>query len=158
MKLLFSFAVLLSLTVPAVASDPESLSMVGVLMDASCSAIAEGSRHSDVPQVVTAARETRRRAAAKEGTRGRTAAAKHSDDSDRYEKCKATPSTTEFAIHTDGQLFVLDQDGNDVVRQQMRNDSFRSSLSDESGAARWLTVMVEGRRNGDRLTLSSLRR
>jgi len=159
MKFLSVFAVLLSLSIPAAAADPATVSAVGVLMDANCPAIADASRHSESTQVASAARETRqRRTPAKEATRGRSIGTKRVDEGDQYDGCKASPFTTQFAIHTDGHLFVLDDDGNDVVRQQMRNDSFRSSLSDESGAPRWLTVMVEGRRNGDRLTISSLRR
>jgi hypothetical protein len=159
MKFLLLFAVSLSLAIPATAGDPETLSIVGVLMDANCPAIAGSSRHSDSSQVAFSRPETRtRREAAKQGTRSRAVSAKRADEGDRYDGCKASASSSRFAIHTDGQLFILDDDGNDVVRQQMRNDSFRSSLSDESGAARWLTVMVEGHRNGDRLTLSSLRR
>jgi hypothetical protein len=157
MKFLLS-AVFVWSGIPALAGDPETLRMVGVLMDANCSAITGTGRHSDSTQVASTPETRQRRAPAREGTRSRTATAKRTDEGDRYEGCKASSSTTQFAIHTDGQLFVLDEDGNDVVRQQMRNDSFRSSLSDESGAPRWLTVMVEGHRNGDRLTLSSLRR
>jgi hypothetical protein len=141
------------------AEEPPAQGMVGVLMDASCPTIAVDSRHSESADVVAAAREIKRRKTpARDGMRGRTLAAKTSDSGDRYDNCKARASTTEFAIHTDGQLFLLDEDGNQVVRQQMRNDSFRASLSDDSGAPRWLTVMVEARKNGDRLTITSLRR
>jgi hypothetical protein len=159
MKVLFIPAILLLVVVAvADAEDPKAQGLVGVLMDALCPAIAADSRHAETPEVLAAARETKRKLPAREGTRGRSLASKTSDAGDRYDRCKATASTTEFAIHTDGQLFVLDEDGNHVVRQQMRNDSFRASLSDDSGAPRWLTVMVEGRKNGDRLTITSLRR
>lgn len=159
MKLLFPPALVLLFPLLAPAEIPESQSMVGVLMDASCPAIAEGSRHTETPPVLTAARETKRpRTPLKAGTRSRAVTSKSTDDGDRYDTCKATASTTDFAIHTDGQLLVLDEEGNDLVRQQMRNDSFRASMSDESGAPRWLTVMVEGRKTGERLTITSLRR
>jgi hypothetical protein len=159
MKFLLSFVLLSFFWVAATAAEPETLSMVGVLMDANCPTIAGGSRHADSPGTASASRENRQRhTAAREGTRARRVTAKPDNEGDRYEACKATASTTVFAIHTDGQLFLLDEEGNDVVRQQMRNDSFRSSMSDESGAPRWLTVMVEGRRSGERLSISSLRR
>lgn len=140
---------------PAFSADPLT-TMVGVLMDAQCSAIAGGSRHSDdAVQTVS----IRQKTPSREGTRGRSSAArKKTSEPDRYDRCKATASTTEFAIHTDGQLFLLDTTGNDLVRQQMRNETFRSSLSTEAGEPRWLTVMVEGRPSGETLEVVSLRR
>jgi len=159
MKSLFLLAFFLLLPVVAPAELPEGRTMVGVLMDATCPAIAENSRHTESPAVLSASRDTKRRKPElREGARARTIAAKAADEGDRYETCKATAATTDFAIHTDGQLLVLDEEGNQVVRHQMRNDSFRASMSDESGAPRWLTVMVEGRKAGDRLTITSLRR
>ena len=128
--------------------------MVGVLMDARCPAIQSetASRPQQTPTVSARSVKKQRRAAA-EGTRSRSA-----DNGDKYESCKATAETTDFALHTDGRLHVLDETGNEVVRQQIRNDSFRASLADEAGTARWVTVMVEARPAGEKLTISSLRR
>jgi hypothetical protein len=159
MKLLFIPAFLLLPLAASAADAPDTRSMVGVLMDANCATNAGGSLHIETPQVLAAARETKqRKTALREGTRGRSIVSKASAESDPYDSCKATAATTDFAIHTDGQLLLLDEEGNELVRQQMRNDSFRASLADESGAPRWLTVMVEGRKTGDRLTITSLRR
>jgi hypothetical protein len=58
----------------------------------------------------------------------------------------------------DGKLFLLDEGGNEVVRSQVRNESFRASMVDDSGAPRWLTVTVEGRPAGQRLNIISMRR
>lgn len=130
--------------------------MVGVLMDARCPAIRNevaSSSSRAVVQTHTIAKSKKSRRTGAEGTRSRTA-----DDGDKYEACKVTAETTDFALHTDGRLHVLDEQGNEVVRQQIRNESFRASLADESGAARWVTVMVEARTAGDKLTVTSLRR
>jgi hypothetical protein len=125
--------------------DAPMSTMVGVLMDANCSAI----QAESAPQLIVRAKKPVKRTS----TRSRSA-----DTGDKFENCKATSNTSDFAIHTDGKLFVLDEGGNEVVRQQVRNESFRASMVDDSGAPRWLTVTVEGRPAGERLTIVSLRR
>jgi hypothetical protein len=130
----------------AAESDASMSTLVGVLMDAGCPAI----RVESAPQQMTLAKNK-----AVKGTSTRNRAA---DSGDKYEKCKATPDTTDFAIHTDGKLYLLDEAGNDVVRQQVRNESFRANMLDGSGKPRWLTVTVEGQPTGNRLTIVSLRR
>jgi hypothetical protein len=127
--------------------------MVGVLMDARCAAILNETVSPRPAPIQAVARSKKSRRAAAEGTRSRT-----SDNGDKYESCKATAASTEFALHTDGRLHVLDENGNEVVRQQIRNESFRATLADESGTPRWVTVMVEARVAGDKLTITSLRR
>jgi hypothetical protein len=134
------------------------MTMVGVLMDAHCAAITGESRHSAPARVAATQVASKKKTAAREGTRARATAGKSTSDEDRYAICKATAVSTAFAIHTDGRLYVLDEAGNDLVRAQMRNESFRSSLSDESGEPRWLTVMVEGKPAGNSLSVLSLRR
>ena len=131
----------------AAESDPSLSTMVGVLMDANCSAI----RAEAAPRLIVHAKKPLK----KTSTRSRTA-----DSGDKYENCKATSTTDSFAIHTDGKLFLLDEGGNEVVRQQVRNEAFRANMVNPDGAPRWLTVTVEGRVNGegDRLTIVSLRR
>jgi len=120
-------------------------SLVGVLMDGACAS----SRTAEPVRTLS----VRKGKAALQATRARKVS-----EPDPYETCKATPASTSFALHTDGKLYLLDEAGNDIVLQQMRNESFRASLADDNGVARWLTVMVEGRVSGDRLTISSLRR
>ena len=138
------------------AAEPDSFTtstLVGVLMDARCAAIQSETGSRPVSIQTVAARPKKARKPAAEGTRSRSA-----DNGDKYESCKATADTTEFALHTDGRLHLLDENGNEVVRQHVRNDSFRASLATESGTPRWVTVMVEARPAGDRLTITSLRR
>ena len=120
--------------------------MVGVLMDAACPAI-QGEVN---PELIVRAKKPIKRTS----TRSRRA----EGSEDKYEKCKATADTVDFAIHTDGKLFLLDEGGNQVVRQQVRNESFRASMLDDNGSPRWLTVTVEGRPAGEKLTILSLRR
>ena len=68
-------------------------------------------------------------------------------------------NTAANAVPVDQETgFLLDENGNEVVRQHIRNDSFRASLADEAGTPRWVTVMVEARTAGDKLTITSLRR
>jgi hypothetical protein len=139
------------------AAEPDSFTtstLVGVLMDARCPAIqGETDMRAASIQTVAARPKKAPRKAAAEGTRSRSA-----DNGDKYESCKATAETTAFALHTDGRLHLLDENGNEVVRQHIRNDSFRASLADEAGTPRWVTVMVEARAAGDRLTITSMRR
>jgi hypothetical protein len=126
-------------------SETSMATMVGVLMDAACPAI----QSESAPQLVVKAKKPVRRTS----TRSRSI-----DTTDKFENCKATAGTSEFAIHTDGKLFLLDEGGNEVVRSQVRNESFRASMVDDSGAPRWLTVTVEGRPAGQRLNIISMRR
>jgi hypothetical protein len=62
-----------------------------------------------------------------------------------------------FAIHADGQLYVLDQAGNDMVRRQMSNEAFRAGMADASGQPKFMTVTVLGTPSGDRLSITSVR-
>jgi len=93
------------------------------------------------------------------GERSRSAdAAMDNTVRERYRDCMARSTTTAFAIHSNGQLYVLDQASNDLVRQQMSGEAFRASMSDRSGDPKWLTVTVNGTASGDRLTVTSVRR
>lgn len=125
--------------------DSTSSTMVGVLMDANCPAI-----RAESAQLTASARKTPVKRTA---TRNRSA-----DSGDKYMACKATPDTTDFAIQTFVKVFVLDGAGNEVVRQQMQNESFRATMLNDDGTPRWLTVTVEGRRVGEKLNVVSLRR
>jgi len=64
---------------------------------------------------------------------------------EKYKDCKVTPSTTSFAIMSDGQLYMIDDAGGSV-RQRM-----------SSGAGSdFRTVTVMGTMNGDRLAITSI--
>lgn len=125
-----AFPVLAALTMSA-AGQQEPKTLTGVLMDAACPVL----RKKQIPP-----------------ERGVPSA-------DRYEQCKASRSTTAFALHTDGRLLRLDANGNNVILRALRGDVFRSRLVDEQGRPRWLTVTVQGMTVGeDLLTIHSLRR
>jgi hypothetical protein len=97
-----------------------------------------------------------------EGERSRTGSAMSGTTlttvREKYSQCVVTPSTTSFAIHTDGQLYVLDQASNDMVRQQMSNEAFRASMSDGGSGPKFMTVTVVGTPSGDRLSITSVRK
>ena len=152
-RFLLIFLLSTAFTFAAEADSFTTSTLVGVLMDARCPAIQSETGSRAVPIQTVAVRPKKARRPATEGTRSRS-----SDNGDKYESCKATAQTTDFALHTDGRLHVLDENGNEVVLQHIRNDSFRSTLADVAGTPRWVTVMVEARPAGDKLTISSLRR
>jgi hypothetical protein len=77
---------------------------------------------------------------------------------EKYRDCVARSTTTGFAIHANGQLYVLDPAGNEMVRQQMRNEAFRASMTDSAGSPQWITVTVAGTPGGDTLSVTSVRR
>jgi hypothetical protein len=45
-----------------------------------------------------------------------------------------------------------------MVQQQMRNEAFRASMTDETGAPKWLSVTVEGTAKGRELKITSVRK
>src|SRR5688500_2322327 len=86
------------------AAEPDSFTtstMVGVLMNARCPAIQSetAGRPTQIQTMAVRPAKKSKRVAAAEGTRSRSA-----DNGDKYESCKATAETTEFALHTDGRL------------------------------------------------------
>ena len=78
------------------------------------------------------------------GERSRTAASSTSTIYGQYAQCQPTANTRSFAIHADGRLYLLDHAGNEMVRQQMSGEAFRSATSDGSGQPKWMTVTVIG--------------
>jgi hypothetical protein len=96
--------------------------------------------------------------AARTGERSRSADSVSTTIRDKYRDCIAKETTTSFAIHADGSLYVLDRAGNDLIRQQMGGEAFRGSMTNAAGAPQWVTVTVQGTANGDSLTITSVRR
>lgn len=91
------------------------------------------------------------------GERSRTAPVR-TTVGEKYKACIAKPTTTAFAIHSDGKLYVLDADSNKMVQEQMRNEAFQASMSDKSGAPQWLSVTVVGTASDDTLSITSVRK
>jgi hypothetical protein len=77
---------------------------------------------------------------------------------EKYKNCMATANTSSFAIYSNGSLYVLDQAGNDMVRQQMGAEAFRASMVDANGSTKWMTVTVQGTPNGESLAITSIRK
>jgi hypothetical protein len=78
---------------------------------------------------------------------------------EKYAQCMPTATTTSFAIHSNGQPYILDQAGNDMVRQQMSGEAFRAGMTDASGQPRWMAVTVEGTPGANHgLTITSIRK
>ena len=98
-----------------------------------------------------------------EGTGERARAASSSADEsmvrEKYGECLVTPSTTSFAMHAGGQLYVMDRASNAMIQEQMRNEAFRASMSNARGDSRWSTVTVQGTPTSDNtLTIRSVRK
>lgn len=72
-----------------------------------------------------------------EGERGRPDTATVQE---KYAGCAPAATTTSFALHTEGKLYVIDDEGNDLIRRQMSGEAFRAAMS----AAKWISVTVEG--------------
>lgn len=64
---------------------------------------------------------------------------------EKYKDCKVSPTTTSFAIMSDGQLFLLDGAG-DALKQRTSSNT----------ATEWHTVNVTGNVTGDRITVTSV--
>ncbi|MBC7924919.1 MAG: hypothetical protein H7039_04610 [Bryobacteraceae bacterium] len=78
---------------------------------------------------------------------------------EKYQACQVTASTTSFALHAEGALYVLDRASNQMVQEQMRNEAFRASMSDKKDASRWMTVTVQGTPTSENvLTIRSVRK
>ncbi len=78
---------------------------------------------------------------------------------DKYRDCMVKPSTTSFAIHADGKLYVLDRASNEMVQEQMRNEAFRASMVNQRDGSQWMTVTVQGTPTSDNtLTIRSVRK
>ena len=77
---------------------------------------------------------------------------------DKYKDCMATATTSAFAIYSNGNLYVLDSTGNDMVRQQMAGEAFRAAMTDAAGTPKWMTVTVQGTPNGESLAITSIRK
>ena len=77
---------------------------------------------------------------------------------EKYRDCVARSTTTNFALHANGQLYMLDPASSEMVRRQMQNEAFRASMTDSAGSPQWITVTVNGTASGDTLSVSSVRR
>lgn len=93
------------------------------------------------------------------GDRNRSADSGITTVREKYAQCVPSATTTSFALHANGQLYVLDQASNDIVRQQMSGEAFRGAMSNASGQPQWMTVTVSGTPGtGNNLTITSIRK
>ena len=74
---------------------------------------------------------------------------------DAYRECMVKPTTTEFAIHSNGRVYVVDATGNSIIRDHMRGQSAAAGTSGDTG---WTTVTVMGSAKGDTLLVTSIRK
>jgi hypothetical protein len=77
---------------------------------------------------------------------------------EKYRACMVKPTSTSFALHSDGRLVVLDEAGNQLVRQQLALEEFRSAMTDAGGNAKWMSVTVDGSMQGDRMSVTSVKK
>jgi hypothetical protein len=77
---------------------------------------------------------------------------------EKYRDCMVKPTTTSFAIHSDGRLIMLDDAANRLMGQQLASDQFRSRMTDAAGNAKWMSVTVDGSMQGDRMSVTSVKK
>jgi hypothetical protein len=135
-------------------------------------ASATGTTGAATAMAPTQAGQVQSLATAGTGTSGQTATGERARTADtavaspqietvreKYRGCMVTPSTTSFAIHADGTLYVLDRASNQMVQEQMRNEAFRASMTNQRDASQWMTVTVQGTPTSENvLTIRSVRK
>ena len=123
--------------------------LTGVLMDASCSAIADSrSELTSTPRIVP-----------KDASRARTertqeSVAADSSVPDTYSGCKLKGSTTSFALYSNGKVYMLDR-----VSNQMMQDSMSKANSDAQDGSKWINKTLVGTATSDNvLTLRTIKK
>jgi hypothetical protein len=53
---------------------------------------------------------------------------------------------------------MLDDASNQLMRQQLASDQFRSAMTDAAGNAKWMSVTVDGSMQGDRMSVTSVKK
>jgi len=74
----------------------------------------------------------------------------------KYAQCAVGPTTTAFALHSDGRVVVLDDASNQMIRDRMASGAFSSNAVNASGNLKWMSVTVTGSDSGDRFNVSSV--
>jgi hypothetical protein len=70
---------------------------------------------------------------------------------EKYGACQVKPTTTSFAIYSQGTVYMLDASGNQAISQQMTSGTLAGG-SDQNAGSRFMMVSVNGTPQGDRLT------
>jgi hypothetical protein len=128
----------------------------GVLMDAACSAIADGrSDLTRTPRILPPRNTADLPARPTEPSAGERSV---SEDSvpDKYRDCRVKSSTTSFAIYANGRIYMLDRVSNQMMQEHMlkAGPAARHTKSSE-----WITRTVVGTATSDDvLTLRSIRK
>jgi hypothetical protein len=123
--------------------------LTGVLMDATCGAIADSrSELTKTPRLVS---PTERRASEARSTEPASSSAAPSVP-ETYRDCKVKTSSTSFALYSDGRVYMLDRISNQMMQEHMAKAPARR------GSA-WQTVTLVGSATSDDvLTLRSIRK
>jgi hypothetical protein len=75
----------------------------------------------------------------------------------RYQACQVTPTTTSFALFSNGKVIVLDDAGNQYVKQQfVSNDSLKTGITTSTGTPQWMAVTVTGPMVGDQISVTTI--
>lgn len=134
--------------------------LTGVVLDASCSAIADGRsnltatpkilppRNAVQPQVEKSEPTTRERA--------QPTSTSESSVPEQYRDCKVKSSTTSFALYANGKLYMLDRVSNQTMQEY--NMKHASEVPD-AGSSAWLMRTVAGTATSDNvLTLRTVKK
>lgn len=75
----------------------------------------------------------------------------------RYQMCQVTPSTTSYALFSNGKVVMLDDAGNKYIKEQMlSNDALKNGIISATGTPQWMTVTVVGPAVGDQMSVTSI--
>jgi hypothetical protein len=138
---------------PNVSAPGMEQTLHGVLMDATCSAIADSrSDLTQTPRIFPRDTDASRTRSSERGASER--AASESEIPERYRNCKVKASTTSFALYANGRVYMLDR-----VSNQMMQEHMTKSKRPDASSSRWMTRTLVGTPTSDDvLTLRSIRK
>lgn len=125
----------------------------GVMMDATCSAIADSrSELTRTPRILPPRDSSGLPSRSTERSATERPAAPESAVPDTYRDCRLKASTTSFAIYTNGRVYMLDRVSNQMMQEHMLKAKDVSS-------GRWMTRTLVGTATSDNvLTLRAVRK
>jgi hypothetical protein len=129
----------------------------GIVMDATCSAIADSrSELTRTPRIVPPRNNPSSPVQSEPNQRSRasTVPVSDSDIPEKYKGCKLKSSTTSFAVYVNGRVYMLDRVSNQMMQEHLMN----TKADGQDGTSLWITRTVVGSATSDDvLTLRTVR-
>jgi hypothetical protein len=134
--------------------------LTGVLMDATCSAIADGrSDLTRTPRIVPPRNAEDSSTRSREQTAAERTQANSVPESaipDRYRDCRLKSSSTSFALYSDNKIYMLDRISNQMMQEHMLKA--KPEVPNTDGARWTMRTLVGTTTSDDVLTLRSIRK